>query len=90
MHSEVQRDVPGKCPGCGMDLIPKKQEPAGTKNDHVGHDMRKASHVDHEAAMTNPAIAKQMEAEMRRRFFVSFLLKCGVLKTKLNSLFSFM
>jgi len=26
MHPEVQKDQPGKCPICGMNLVPKKQE----------------------------------------------------------------
>src|SRR3989338_5805518 len=73
MHPEVQKTEQGKCPGCGMDLIPKEMV-SKNRPEHVGHDMQKASHADHEAAMTNPAIAKKMEADMRRRFFVSFLL----------------
>ena len=24
MHPEVRRTEPGKCPGCGMELIPKE------------------------------------------------------------------
>ncbi len=72
MHPEVQKTEPGKCPGCGMDLIPKKADP------HAGHDMQKMSHADHETAMTNPAIAKQMEADMRRRFWISFLLSIPI------------
>ncbi len=26
MHPEVVRDKPGKCPKCGMKLVPKKEE----------------------------------------------------------------
>lgn len=26
MHSEVSSDKPGKCPKCGMDLVPKKDQ----------------------------------------------------------------
>src|SRR3989344_26300 len=58
MHPEVQKTEPGKCPGCGMDLILKKVD----------------VHADHEARMTNPARAKKMEADMSRRFWISFLL----------------
>ena len=32
------------------------------------------SHMDHEKAMTDPRMAKQMEADMRRRFWISLLL----------------
>ena len=41
---------------------------------HKGHDMSKMSHMNHEAAMTNPQMAKAMEADMRRRFFISLIL----------------
>lgn len=72
MHPEVVRKEPGKCPGCGMDLIPKQAD------GHAGHDMQSMSHMDHEAAMTNPAMAKQMEADMRKRFWISFLLSIPI------------
>ena len=42
--------------------------------EHAGHDMKSMSHHDHEAAMTDPTMAKQMEADMRRRFWISLLL----------------
>ena len=70
MHPEVQKSEPGKCPGCGMDLIPQKK----SVDTHAGHDMQKMSHMDHEAAMTNPQMAKKMEADMRRRFLISLAL----------------
>ncbi len=74
MHPEVQKTEPGKCPGCGMDLIPQsKPSPA-----HADHDMQKMSHIDHESAMTNPAMAKKMEADMRRRFWISFVLSIPI------------
>lgn len=51
---------------------------------HKGHDMSNkplrhshgtgGSHMNHEAAMTDPAMAKEMEADMRRRFFISLAL----------------
>ncbi|MEW5907808.1 MAG: copper-translocating P-type ATPase [Patescibacteria group bacterium] len=36
------------------------------------------SHQDHEVAMTDPQIAKQMEADMRRRFWISFFLSIPI------------
>ncbi|HEY9585402.1 MAG TPA: copper-translocating P-type ATPase [Candidatus Paceibacterota bacterium] len=72
MHPEVVKTAPGKCPGCGMDLIPQKADP------HRGHNMQKMDHADHDAAMTNSVTAKQMEADMRRRFWISFLLSIPI------------
>jgi len=74
MHPEVRKTEPGKCPGCGMDLIPEKK----SADSHAGHDMQKMSHMDHESAMTNPQMAKKMEKDMRRRFLVSFLLSIPI------------
>lgn len=36
------------------------------------------SHRDHEVAMTNPQMAKAMEADMRRRFWISFILSIPI------------
>src|SRR3989344_1952058 len=41
---------------------------------HEHHDTSQLSHHDNEAAMTDPSMAKQMEADMRRRFWLSLLL----------------
>jgi Cu2+-exporting ATPase len=65
MHPEVRQDTPGRCPACGMELIPE-------------HDMQNMSHRDHDAAMTNPAMAKKMEADMGRRFWISFILSIPI------------
>lgn len=76
MHPEVKKTEPGKCPGCGMDLIPEKRDLGDTQ--HQDHDMDEMSHMDHEAAMTNPQMAKKMEADMRRRFLVSLALSIPI------------
>ncbi len=46
---------------------------------HAGHGMSKMSHMDHEAAMTSPQMAKAMEADMRRRFFISLALAVPII-----------
>src|SRR3990167_9295679 len=84
MHPEVAKNEPGKCPGCGMELIPAFAKAIVGKaakkssDPHAGHDMQKMSHMDHESAMTNPQMAKQMEADMRRRFFISLALSIPI------------
>lgn len=62
--------------GCGIEA---KQHEYNLKKDswhqeHSGHGVEHLSHRDHEAAMTSPRLAKQMEADMRRRFFISLAL----------------
>ncbi len=81
MHPEVIRDEPGLCPGCGMALIPsvaKAMEGKPKEEKPRGYDVSELSHKDHEAAMTNPQMAKKMEQDMRRRFWVSFLLSIPI------------
>ena len=67
MHSEVRQPQPGRCPGCGMDLIP---EPKLREEESKMH--------DHQMAMSDPRMAKAMEADMRRRFWISFLLSIPI------------
>lgn len=72
IHRDIVKQTEGKCPGCAMDLIPKKTNPSG-------HDMSKMSHMDHQAAMTDPQMAKEMEKDMRRRFFISLALTIPII-----------
>lgn len=48
------------------------------EHNHKSHDMSKMSHMDHESAMTDPQMAKAMEADMRRRFIISLLLSIPI------------
>lgn len=72
------------CVSSGCDMEAKQYE--YKMHEHAGHAMHEGSmsqnthtvqsmsHHDHEKAMTDPAMAKQMEADMRRRFWISLLL----------------
>ena len=73
MHPEVKSKTQGRCPACGMDLIPKKI--SGEKKEM---NMSEMSHQNHETAMSNPQIAKQMEKDMKKRFFISLLLSIPI------------
>ena len=79
MHPQVKKGEPGRCPACGMELIKIQKSKVKMQNfGETGQDMSKMSHTDHEAAMTNPQIAKKMETDMRRRFWISFLLSIPI------------
>ncbi|MHB1253991.1 MAG: copper-translocating P-type ATPase [Candidatus Humimicrobiaceae bacterium] len=49
------------------------------KGEHDARNMTKMSHQDHEAAMTNPQMAKQMEKDMARRFWISLIFSIPIL-----------
>lgn len=82
MHPEVHFDVPGHCPGCGMGLIKERPKDPPTHSDKheqtKKHGASEPDHHDHETAMTNPQMAKKMEADMRRRFFISLILSIPI------------
>src|SRR3989339_1326966 len=49
------------------------------KKHHISdHAMQRQSHMNHESAMTDPAMAKEMEADMRRRFLISLILSIPI------------
>lgn len=54
-------------------------ESHGDSQPHESHDMKAMSHHDHEAAMTDPSMAKQMEADMRKRFWLSLILTVPII-----------
>lgn len=49
------------------------------KGEHDTHNISKVSHQDHEAAMSNPQMAKQMEKDMARRFWISLFFSIPIL-----------
>ncbi len=73
------------CVNCGCNSEAKQFEYHNRleETNHKGHnmnekEMQKMSHHDHEAAMTNPQIAKEMEADMKKRFLISLLLSIPI------------
>jgi Cu2+-exporting ATPase len=51
------------------------EEHLGDSKNEVAH----LGHMDHERAMTDPSMAKEMEADMRRRFFISLALTLPII-----------
>lgn len=47
-------------------------------HDHRANDSSEMGHKNHEAAMTDPRIAKEMERDMRNRFFISLILSIPI------------
>ncbi len=61
MHPEIRQDHPGRCPKCGMDLVPA--EGAAAAEHHAGH--------DHASMMASPEAAKEF---LTRFIIVTVLL----------------
>lgn len=76
MHPDVQQDRPGKCPKCGMDLVPKRSEDTGHSvrgqrgmkphegDGHEEHQM--AEHEEHEATPRGEIYACPMHSEVQQ------------------------
>ena len=49
MHLQVIKDEPGKCPLCGMDLVPMGggKKAAHSHHDHEGHSHHNEDHSHH-------------------------------------------
>lgn len=81
MHPQVRKTGPGKCPGCGMELIKSQtsnlKPKTNSKNEHKNHKKAEEIH-EHQAEMADPRIAKRMEQDMRRRFWISFILSIPI------------
>ena len=72
-ESSVQQDAEKLCVNCGCHFEAKQFEYKNLDKKHETH----TAH-DHEAAMSNPMMAKEMEADMRKRFWISFLLSIPI------------
>jgi P-type Cu2+ transporter len=63
-----------------MDLILQRiaSTPPANHESPAHESMEHMNHADHEAAMTNPLVAEEMEKDMRNRFLVSFFLSIPI------------
>lgn len=75
LENRLRHEEHGRAPDKKVEQQPVDH---GHAENHAGHDMSKMSHQDHEAAMTNPQMAKAMEADMRRRFWISLILSIPI------------
>jgi Ni,Fe-hydrogenase III large subunit len=57
MHPEIAQDEPGRCPICGMDLVPREGVGGGMEHGHVGGDAHGEQHQGYTCPM-HPEIAQ--------------------------------
>ena len=60
MHPQIRRDGPGKCPLCGMDLVPVKKSAGGVRTISISPDVRKLMSVQ-----TVPVTRRYVTAKVR-------------------------
>lgn len=60
MHPQIRRDGPGKCPICGMDLVPVKKSAGGIRTVSISPDVKKLMNVQ-----TVPVVHRYVTAEVR-------------------------
>lgn len=60
MHPQIRRDGPGKCPICGMDLVPVKESAGGVRTVSISSDVMKMMNIQ-----TVPVTHRYVTAEVR-------------------------
>jgi len=95
MHPEVAYDKPGKCPKCGMTLVPTQNKHSEMNHDdHQGHVMKTVSEMSfwkkfkmsmtmamgmEHGGLAGREMAKLMEEDIRNKFFVAFVLTLPII-----------
>src|SRR5438309_1196612 len=92
MHPEVRSTSPGKCPKCGMQLVPVGKKDKGMT--HHEHQMKPASQMSRwekfkmsmtmtmgmeHTGIAGREMARLMEADIRRKFFFALLLSIPII-----------
>lgn len=70
MHQQVLKDTPGKCPLCGMDLVPVSRKGKNHHSDHNHNHQESTSHDHHDRHHTN---------DFLRRFWISLIITVPIL-----------
>ncbi|MBI3559472.1 cadmium-translocating P-type ATPase [Candidatus Gottesmanbacteria bacterium] len=71
MHPEVMKEAPGKCPKCGMMLIPKEGKMSSWEKFKMS--MTMSMGMEH-TGLAGREMAKMMEEDIRFKFFFSLIL----------------
>ncbi len=73
MHLQVLKDEPGKCPICGMDLVP-----FGARNEHSRHHEESKGHISHSESGFDKHKGHHTN-DFLKRFWISLVLTVPIL-----------
>ncbi len=91
MHPEVVKDAPGKCPKCGMDLVPISnskgklsghQHHVQHESEHEHHHMKVEKHSEHErqhSSHSGHAHHAGMIDDYKKRFYIVLVLTIPIM-----------
>lgn len=91
MHPEVVKDAPGKCPKCGMDLVPISnstsehevhQHHASQESEHGQHRMKVEKHAKHRHQHSGPsghANHAGMIDDYKKRFYIVLVMTIPIM-----------
>ncbi|MBY0433300.1 MAG: cadmium-translocating P-type ATPase, partial [Cyclobacteriaceae bacterium] len=88
MHPEVVKDGPGKCPKCGMDLVPisnSMNQPAehqAHENEHEHHQIKAGKHSEHKlqhSGHSGHANHAGMIEDYKKRFYIVLVLTIPIM-----------
>lgn len=83
MHPEVVKPEPGKCPKCGMDLVPVAESPdtdeAGSPHTHDHNNSKAKDHHDHAGHAGHDKHAGHHTHDFLKRFWICLIVTVPVL-----------
>lgn len=95
MHPEVVSEQPGRCPKCGMSLVPGKgKAPAKQHAEHAGHSMSSTTQLTwwekfkmsmtmamgmEHTGLAGREMAALMERDIRNKFWIAFILTIPII-----------
>ena len=94
MHKDIQSDKPGRCPKCGMGLVPTEQKSEHENMDHGQRSIKKPDDMslwekfkmsmtmtmgmDHNG-LAGREMAKMMEEDIKGKFFFALILSIPII-----------
>jgi len=81
MHPEVIQNKPGKCPICGMDLVPLQKQKQAAKDKHADHKQMQHQHGDENPPMGHEGHDHHtmMIGDFKKRFYVVLILTIPIM-----------
>ncbi len=70
MHPEVRKHEPGKCPGCGMDLIPEKKKQLKFMLKQMSANSEGARRTENQKENSKRVLIKKIFALVRASLYV--------------------
>lgn len=79
MHPQVVQDGPGKCPICGMNLVPVEKEKTSNHNSHEEHSHKQQGNANQPMGHAGHDHHAMMIDDFKKRFYVVLVLTIPIM-----------